>query len=96
MRLGRQGTLGDVRRDPYLRAACDQRRRARGAKAFPVRRLARNTAARIRAEALINRRRFDHIFASERLKTISCEYLTSWLDDRLSDHAGIEAVIEAK
>ncbi|HMF93228.1 MAG TPA: endonuclease/exonuclease/phosphatase family protein [Vicinamibacterales bacterium] len=41
------------------------------------------------------RRRFDHIFASDQLKTISCEYLTAWLNERLSDHAGIEAVFEA-
>jgi endonuclease/exonuclease/phosphatase family metal-dependent hydrolase len=42
----------------------------------------------------LRRRRFDHIFASDRLKTISCEYLTAWREDGLSDHAAIEAVFE--
>ena len=39
-------------------------------------------------KALIRRRRFDHSFASKRLQTISCEYLTAWLDERLSDMPG--------
>jgi endonuclease/exonuclease/phosphatase family metal-dependent hydrolase len=39
-------------------------------------------------------RRFDHIFASNRLKTIECEYLSAWREDGLSDHAAIEAVFE--
>ena len=43
----------------------------------------------------IRRRRFDHIFASDRLTTISCEYVTAWREDGLSDHAAIEAVFEA-
>jgi hypothetical protein len=46
----------------------------------------------LRQKALTRRRRFDHIFASARLQTVSCEYLAAWLDARLSDHAGIEAV----
>jgi exodeoxyribonuclease-3 len=40
-------------------------------------------------------RRFDHIFASDRLKTMSCEYVTAWRESGLSDHAAIEAVFEA-
>jgi hypothetical protein len=40
-------------------------------------------------------RRFDHIFASDRLTTIGCEYLTAWREDGLSDHAASEAVFEA-
>ena len=48
----------------------------------------------LRQRERIRRRRFDHIFASERLKTISCEYLTAWREDGLSDHAAIEGVFE--
>jgi hypothetical protein len=39
---------------------------------------------------------FDHVFWSEGLRTISCEYLIAWLDERLSDHAAIEAVFDAE
>jgi endonuclease/exonuclease/phosphatase family metal-dependent hydrolase len=49
----------------------------------------------VRRKDLVRRRRFDHVLASARLQTISCEYLTEWLDERLSDHAAIEAVFEA-
>ena len=48
----------------------------------------------VRNKALTRRRRFDHIFASEGLKTISCEDLTDWREGGLSDHAAIEAVFE--
>ena len=48
----------------------------------------------VRHKGLIRRRRFDHIFASARLRTITCEYLTGWREDGLSDHAAIEAVVE--
>lgn len=41
-------------------------------------------------------RRFDHIFASDRLKTTGCEYVTVWREDGLSDHAAIEAVFEGE
>ena len=49
----------------------------------------------VRRKDLIRPRRFDHIFASDRLKTISCEYLMAWREEGLSDHAAIEAVFEA-
>jgi exodeoxyribonuclease III len=49
----------------------------------------------MRRKGQIRWRRFDHIFASDRLKTISCEYLTTWREEGLSDHAAIEAVFEA-
>jgi endonuclease/exonuclease/phosphatase family metal-dependent hydrolase len=39
-------------------------------------------------------RRFDHIFASQGLRTVSCQYLTALHEDGLSDHAPIEAVFE--
>jgi exonuclease III len=48
-----------------------------------------------RRKALVRPRRFDHIFASDTLRTIRCEYLTAWREDGLSDHAAIEAVFEA-
>jgi endonuclease/exonuclease/phosphatase family metal-dependent hydrolase len=48
----------------------------------------------MRRKGQIRWRRFDHIFASDRLQTISCEYLTAWREARLSDHAAIEAVFE--
>jgi hypothetical protein len=41
------------------------------------------------------RRRFDHIFASQGLRTVSCQYLTALHEDGLSDQAPIEAVFEA-
>ena len=49
----------------------------------------------VRRKGLVRRRRFDHVFASERLKAISCEYVTAWREARLSDHAAIEAVFES-
>jgi endonuclease/exonuclease/phosphatase family metal-dependent hydrolase len=48
----------------------------------------------VQRKGLVRRRRFDHIFASERLKTISCEYVTAWREAGWSDHAAIEAVFE--
>lgn len=39
-------------------------------------------------------RRFDHIFASSRLKPKNCAYLHSFLEEGLSDHAPIVAVFE--
>jgi exonuclease III len=45
----------------------------------------------LRQRERVRRRRFDHVFASEGLRTVSCVYLTAWLDERLSDHAAIEA-----
>ena len=36
-------------------------------------------------------RRYDHIFASRRLKPIACRYLHAWRKQRLSDHSAIEA-----
>jgi exonuclease III len=44
----------------------------------------------------VSKRRFDHIFASERLNQISCEYLMEGIERGLSDHAAIEAVFEPK
>ena len=48
-----------------------------------------------RRKERVRPRRFDHIFASDQLKTMSCEYLTAWRESGLSDHAAIEAVFEA-
>lgn len=48
----------------------------------------------MRRKGLIRRRRFDHVFASDRLWTISCEDVTAWREEGLSDHAAIEAVFE--
>ncbi|HMF98851.1 MAG TPA: endonuclease/exonuclease/phosphatase family protein [Vicinamibacterales bacterium] len=48
----------------------------------------------VRWKGEIRRRRFDHIFASAGLKTTTCEYLTRWREDGLSDHAAIEAVFK--
>jgi endonuclease/exonuclease/phosphatase family metal-dependent hydrolase len=50
----------------------------------------------VRRKELVRRRRFDHIFASAPLKAISCEYRTDWREAGLSDHAAIEAVLEAE
>lgn len=41
---------------------------------------------------VVAKRRFDHIFASGDLNAIECRYLTSLLEQELSDHAAIEAV----
>jgi exonuclease III len=49
-----------------------------------------------RHKDVLRPRRFDHIFASKGLKTISCEYLTTWRECGLSDHAAIEAVFDSK
>jgi len=35
--------------------------------------------------------RYDHIFASPQLETVSCGYLEGWLEEKLSDHAPVEA-----
>jgi hypothetical protein len=40
------------------------------------------------------RRRFDHVFASNGLRTVGCRYVTAWREHCLSDHAAIEAVFE--
>ena len=40
------------------------------------------------------KRRFDHIFASERLNPVACEYLMEGIELGLSDHAAIEAQFE--
>lgn len=36
-------------------------------------------------------RRYDYVFASDGIETKRCRYLTPWLEDGLSDHAGVEA-----
>jgi exonuclease III len=36
-------------------------------------------------------RRYDHVFASQRLKPTACRYLHAWREQRLSDHSAIEA-----
>jgi exodeoxyribonuclease III len=46
----------------------------------------------MRRKKLTRPRRFDHIFATNRLKSTTCEYLSAWREDGLSDHAPIEAV----
>ena len=35
--------------------------------------------------------RYDHIYASPELETVSCAYLRQWLSEKLSDHAPVEA-----
>ena len=40
-------------------------------------------------------RRYDHVFASPELSTLRCRYFTEWLADGLSDHAAIEADLNA-
>jgi len=37
------------------------------------------------------RRRYDHIYASDELQAVGCRYITDWLEERLSDHAPVEA-----
>jgi hypothetical protein len=48
----------------------------------------------LRQTGRIRRRRFGHIFASARLKTVSCESVTTWRENGLSDHAAIEATFK--
>jgi exonuclease III len=36
-------------------------------------------------------RRYDHVFASPRLRPTACRYLHAWREQRLSDHSAIEA-----
>ncbi len=43
----------------------------------------------------ITRRRFDHIFASQSLRPVACEYLHHMREQGLSDHSPIEAVLKA-
>ena len=40
-------------------------------------------------------RRYDHVLASPELSTMGCRYFTEWLADGLSDHAAIEADLNA-
>jgi len=40
------------------------------------------------------KRRFDHIFASKSLNAVECQYLGEVVEQKLSDHAAIEAVFE--
>lgn len=47
---------------------------------FPVSKYTRGTA-----------HRYDHIYASPELATVSCGYLGEWLTAKLSDHAPVEA-----
>ena len=35
--------------------------------------------------------RYDHVFASPGLRTVSCAYLEDWMSKKLSDHAPVEA-----
>lgn len=39
-------------------------------------------------------RRFDHVFASSALNAVECQYLGNVVEQKLSDHAAIEAVFE--
>jgi exonuclease III len=48
----------------------------------------------VRRKQLIRGRRFDHVFASAALSTVSCDYLTAFREDGLSDHAAIEVVLQ--
>ena len=43
----------------------------------------------------VTQRRFDHIFASSALNAVKCQYLVEVVEQRLSDHAAVEAVFEA-
>jgi exonuclease III len=40
-------------------------------------------------------RRYDHVFASPRLRPTACRYLHGWREQRLSDHSAIEAAFGA-
>jgi exonuclease III len=40
--------------------------------------------------------RYDHIFASPELETVSCTYVRKWLTRKLSDHAPVEAELVVK
>jgi exonuclease III len=42
----------------------------------------------------IARRRFDHIFASKKLKPDTCRYIHSFREELLSDHSAIEATFK--
>jgi len=42
----------------------------------------------------IAERRYDHIFASNDMATISCDYIHDWRVFGLSDHSAIEAVLQ--
>lgn len=42
----------------------------------------------------IARRRFDHIFASKKLKPVTCGYIHSFREKSLSDHSAIEATFK--
>ncbi len=48
----------------------------------------------LRRKGLVRGRRFDHVFASERVEPVSCIYLDAWREAGLSDHAAIETVFE--
>ena len=48
----------------------------------------------VRRKGVARSRRFDHVFASERLKSVNCLYLNEWREAGLSDHAAVEAVFE--
>jgi len=37
--------------------------------------------------------RYDHIYVTEHFSVTSCEYLTDWLDEKLSDHAPVVATL---
>jgi endonuclease/exonuclease/phosphatase family metal-dependent hydrolase len=39
-------------------------------------------------------RRYDHVFASDDLATVSCEYIHRWRTEQLSDHSGVEAIFD--
>jgi endonuclease/exonuclease/phosphatase family metal-dependent hydrolase len=59
------------------------RERHQGSDPFPVSHYTGTTA-----------RRYDHIYASEQLHFTTCTYHQAWLEDRLSDHAAVEADLE--
>ena len=42
------------------------------------------------------KRRFDHVFASGVLNAVKCQYLVDVVEQKLSDHAAIEAIFEPK
>ena len=46
----------------------------------------------VRRKGMIKaKRRFDHIFASMKLKPVSCQYVHAFREENLSDHSAIEA-----
>jgi exodeoxyribonuclease III len=93
-----------IRKRPGLRWDTAERKILSGLQAFGLRDVFRSLHGYevdacswiARRKDVLRPRRFDHIFASEGLRTVSCEYLSAWRECGLSDHAAIEAVFDLK